>query len=413
MESREDGAPPPGLARALLPDRVPGDRAGIEVERPPFGGVGQGGRLGQSGRPEKVSAVSSSFGKVLTIATFGESHGPAVGVILDGCPPGIPLDAETIQRDLDRRRPGQSAVTTQRKEPDKVEVLSGVFEGVTTGATIALVVRSVDARPQDYANLKDLFRPGHADYTYWKKYGVRDYRGSGRSSGRETVGRVAAGAVARRVLEREGARVQAYTVQVGDLVAKERDLEFAEQNAVRAPDRKAAPAMERAILEAREAGDSLGGVVEILASSVPAGLGDPVMDKLDASLAWGLMSIGAVKGFEVGEGFAAARMRGSEMNDRMERGGFASNHAGGILGGISTGEPIVTRIAVKPPSSIAIPQKTVDTAGEEREFAISGRHDPCLCPRVVPVAEAMTCLVLADALLRQRSIEHWRPKTNV
>jgi chorismate synthase len=356
--------------------------------------------------------VSSSFGKVLTIATFGESHGPAVGVILDGCPPGIPLDAETIQRDLDRRRPGQSAVTTQRKEPDKVEVLSGVFEGVTTGATIALVVRSVDARPQDYANLKDLFRPGHADYTYWKKYGVRDYRGSGRSSGRETVGRVAAGAVARRVLEREGARVQAYTVQVGDLVAKERDLEFAEQNAVRAPDRKAAPAMERAILEARDAGDSLGGVVEILASGVPAGLGDPVMDKLDASLAWGLMSIGAVKGFEVGEGFAAARMRGSEMNDRMERGGFASNHAGGILGGISTGEPIVTRIAVKPPSSIAIPQKTVDKAGEEREFAISGRHDPCLCPRVVPVAEAMTCLVLADALLRQRSIEHWRPKTD-
>jgi chorismate synthase len=333
-------------------------------------------------------------------------------VILDGCPPGIPLDADVIQRDLDRRRPGQSAVTTQRKEPDKVEVLSGLFEGVTTGATIALIVRSVDARPQDYANLKSLFRPGHADYTYWKKYGVRDYRGSGRSSGRETVGRVAAGAVARRVLEREGGRVQAYTVQVGDLVAKERDLEFAEQNAVRAPDRKAAPEMESAILKAREAGDSLGGVVEILSSGIPAGLGDPVMDKLDASLAWGLMSIGAVKGFEVGEGFSAARMRGSEMNDRMKPGGFASNHAGGILGGISTGEPIVTRIAVKPPSSIAITQKTVDTAGEEREFAISGRHDPCLCPRVVPVAEAMTCLVLADALLRQRSIEHWRPKTD-
>jgi len=251
--------------------------------------------------------VSSTFGKVLTITTFGESHGPAVGVILDGCPPGIPLDAESIQRDLDRRRPGQSAVTTQRKEPDKVEVLSGVFEGVTTGATIALVVRSVDARPQDYANLKDLFRPGHADYTYWKKYGVRDYRGSGRSSGRETVGRVAAGAVARRILEKEGAGVQAYTVQVGDLVAKERDLEFAEQNAVRAPDRKAAVEMEQAILKAREAGDSLGGVIEILASGIPAGLGDPVMDKLDASLAWGLMSIGAVKGFEVGEGFAAAR----------------------------------------------------------------------------------------------------------
>ncbi len=354
--------------------------------------------------------MSSSFGKLLTITTFGESHGPAVGVILDGCPPGIAVDVETIQRDLDRRRPGQSGVTTQRKEPDRVELLSGVFEGVTTGATIALVVRSVDARPQDYAELKDIFRPGHADYTYWKKYGVRDYRGSGRSSGRETVGRVAAGAVARKILERDGARVQAYTIRVADQVAQDRDLEFAEQNPVRSPDRKAAAEMERIILAAREAGDSLGGVVEILATGVPAGLGDPVMDKLDASLAWGLMSIGAVKGFEVGEGFRAAALRGSQMNDRMTPGGFASNHAGGILGGISTGDPIVTRIAVKPPSSIALPQKTVDARGKERDFAIRGRHDPCLCPRVVPVAEAMTCLVLADALLRQRAIEHWRPK---
>jgi len=353
--------------------------------------------------------VSSTFGKFLTITTFGESHGPAVGVILDGCPPGISIDAATIQRDMDRRRPGQSAVTTQRKEADQVEVLSGVFEGVTTGASIALVVRSMDARPQDYAALRDIFRPGHADYTYWKKYGVRDYRGSGRSSGRETVGRVAAGAVARRVLEREGTTVQGYTVQVGDLVARERDLAFAEENPVRCPDRTVAPAMERAILEARDAGDSLGGVVEILATGVPIGLGDPVMDKLEASLAWGLLSIGAVKGFEVGEGFAAARMRGSEMNDRMTPDGFASNHAGGILGGISTGEPIIARIVVKPPSSIAIPQKTVDVEGHERDFAITGRHDPCLCPRVVPVAEAMTCLVLADALLRQRAIEPWRP----
>jgi chorismate synthase len=353
--------------------------------------------------------VSSTFGKFLTITTFGESHGPAVGVILDGCPPGISIDAATIQKDLDRRRPGQSAVTTQRKEPDQVEILSGVFEGVTTGASIALVVRSLDARPQDYTALKDLFRPGHADYTYWKKYGIRDYRGSGRSSGRETVGRVAAGAVARRLLEREGTTVQACTVQVGDLIARERDLVFAEENSVRCPDRTVAPAMERAILEARDAGDSLGGVVEIHALGVPVGLGDPVMDKLEASLAWGLLSIGAVKGFEVGEGFAAARMRGSEMNDRMTPDGFATNHAGGILGGISTGEPIVARIVVKPPSSIAIPQKTVDTEGHERDFAITGRHDPCLCPRVVPVAEAMTCLVLADALLRQRAIEPWRP----
>jgi chorismate synthase len=355
--------------------------------------------------------VSSHFGKLLTITTFGESHGPAVGVILDGCPPGIPLDAAAVQRDLDRRRPGQSAVTTQRREPDTVELLSGVFEGVTTGATIAMVVRSLDARSQDYAALKDLFRPGHADYTYVAKYGVRDYRGSGRSSGRETVGRVAAGAVARRILEREGARVQAYTVQVGNCVARGRDLSRAEENAVRCPDPEAAAEMEGAILAAREAGDSLGGVVEILAAGVPAGLGDPVMDKLDATLAHGLMSIGAVKGFEVGEGFASAALRGSEMNDRMTPEGFATNHAGGILGGISTGQPILLRIAVKPPSSIALPQRTVDRSGTERDFAVTGRHDPCLCPRVVPVAEAMTCLVLADALLRQRAIEGWRPET--
>ena len=354
--------------------------------------------------------MSSHFGKLLTITTFGESHGPAVGVILDGCPPGLPLDAAAVQQDLDRRRPGQSAVTTQRREPDTVEILSGVFEGVTTGAAVAMVVRSVDARPRDYAALKDIFRPGHADYTYTAKYGVRDYRGSGRSSGRETVGRVAAGAVARRILEREGARVQAYTVQVGDLIARDRDLDRAEENSIRCPDAGAAAEMERAILAAREAGDSLGGVVEILASGVPAGLGDPVMDKLDATLAHGLMSIGAVKGFEVGEGFASARRRGSEMNDRMTPEGFATNHAGGILGGISTGQPIVLRIAVKPPSSIALPQKTVDRAGNPRDFAITGRHDPCLCPRVVPVAEAMTCLVLADALLRQRAIEGWKPK---
>lgn len=354
--------------------------------------------------------MSSRFGTFLTITTFGESHGPAVGVILDGCPPGIAIDAAAIQRDLDRRRPGQSAVTTQRREPDQVEILSGVFEGTSTGASIALVVRSVDARPADYEELKDLYRPGHADHTYWAKYGIRDYRGSGRSSGRETVGRVAAGAVARRLLDGEGVRVQAYTVQVGDVVARERDLTIVEENAVRAPDRAAAAAMEAAILAARDAGDSLGGVVETIATGVPPGLGDPVMDKLEAALAAGLLSIPAVKGFEVGEGFASARMRGSEMNDRMTPRGFASNHAGGIVGGISNGQPIVTRIAVKPPSSIAIPQKTIDRAGAEREFAIRGRHDPCLCPRVVPVAEAMTCLVLADALLRQRAIEGWRPK---
>ncbi|HET7903690.1 MAG TPA: chorismate synthase [Candidatus Eisenbacteria bacterium] len=353
--------------------------------------------------------MSSVFGKLLTLTTFGESHGPAVGVVLDGCPPGLPLDAALVQRDLDRRRPGQSAVTTQRREPDTVEIVSGVFEGVTTGASIAMIVRSLDARSQDYAALRDLFRPGHADHTYLAKYGIRDYRGSGRSSGRETVARVAAGAVARALLSVAGVAVRGGTVQVGALIAGARDWESAESNPVRCPDPAVAPAMERAILEARERGDSLGGVVEVVAEGVPAGWGDPVFDKLDATLAHGLMSIGAVKGFEVGDGFAAARLCGSEMNDKMSPAGFETNHAGGILGGISTGQPIVVRLAVKPPSSIAIPQKTVDREGAVRDFAITGRHDPCLCPRVVPVAEAMTCLVLADHWLRQRAVEATRP----
>lgn len=353
--------------------------------------------------------MSSAFGKLLTLTTFGESHGPAVGVVVDGCPPGLTLDVAMVQRDLDRRRPGQSAVTSPRREPDTVEIVSGVFEGVTTGATIAMIVRSVDARSQDYANLKDLFRPGHADHTYLAKYGVRDYRGSGRSSGRETVARVAAGAVARALLKRAGVLVRAGTVQVGGVIATKRDWDVAESNAVRSPDAAAAAAMEQAIVEARDRGDSLGGVVEIVATGVPAGWGDPVFDKLDATLAHGLMSIGAVKGFEVGDGFGAARLCGSEMNDRMTPQGFETNHSGGILGGISTGQPIVARIAVKPPSSIAVPQKTVDREGASRDFAITGRHDPCLCPRVVPVAEAMTCLVLADHWLRQRAVEVTRP----
>jgi chorismate synthase len=353
--------------------------------------------------------VSSVFGKLLTVTTFGESHGPAVGVVLDGCPPGLAIDAALVQRDLDRRRPGQSAVTTQRREPDAVEIVSGVFEGVTTGASIAMIVRSLDARSEDYANLKDIFRPGHADHAYLAKFGLRDYRGSGRSSGRETVARVAAGAVARSLLARAGVTVRGGTVQVGSLTADRRDWGAAEENPVRCPDAGAAAKMERAILEARDAGDSLGGVVEVVAEGVPAGLGDPVFDKLDATLAHGLMSIGAVKGFELGAGFAAVRLWGSEMNDRMTPSGFETNHAGGILGGISTGQPIVLRIAVKPPSSIAKSQKTVDRSGAERDFAIQGRHDPCLCPRVVPVAEAMSCLVLADHWLRQRAVESTRP----
>jgi chorismate synthase len=273
---------------------------------------------------------------------------------------------------------------------------------VTTGATVALVVRSVDARPQDYAALKDIYRPGHADFTYWEKYGVRDYRGSGRSSGRETVGRVAAGAIARAMLARDGVRVQGYTVQVGDLVAKERDLDFVEQNPVRCPDRAVAPEMERAILAAREAGDSLGGVVETIATGVPVGLGDPVFDKLHAQLAWGLMSIPAIKGFEIGDGFGVVRLRGSQNNDRMTPKGFATNHAGGVLGGISTGQPITARVAFKPTSSILTPRRSLNEAGEEIELRTKGRHDPCVGIRAVPVVEAMVACVLADAFLRHR-----------
>jgi chorismate synthase len=276
-----------------------------------------------------------------------------------------------------------------------------------------MIVRSEDARPEEYANLKDLFRPGHADHTYLAKYGIRDYRGSGRSSGRETVARVAAGAVARALLARAGISVRGGTVQVGSVRAKERHWDVAEQNPVRCPDAKAAEKMEHSIHEAREGGDSLGGVVEVVAEGVPAGLGDPVFDKLDATLAHALLSIGAVKGFEIGVGFEAARLHGSEMNDRMTPEGFETNRAGGILGGISSGQPIVLRIAVKPPSSIAVAQKTVDREGSEREFAIRGRHDPCLCPRVVPVAEAMTCLVLADHWLRQRAVEATRPDPGI
>lgn len=351
--------------------------------------------------------MSSTLGKVFKLTTWGESHGPAIGVVLDGCPSGLPLSSEDVQKELDRRRPGQSAITTPRQEADRVEILSGIFEGYTTGTPISMLVWNVDAKSAKYEAIKDLYRPGHADFTYQAKYGRRDYRGGGRASARETIGRVAAGAVARKLLGSFGIEIIGYTWQVGDVVAQSVDYDEIERNAVRCPDRQAATQMIEAITRVREEGDSLGGVVEVLARGVPPGLGEPVFDKLDADIAKAMVSLGAVKGVEIGAGFAVTRMRGSQSNDEFtsENGQIrpATNRAGGILGGISTGAVIVVRLAVKPTPSIGKEQRTVDTAGREAAIWVEGRHDPCICPRIVPVAEAMLALVLADHLLRQRT----------
>jgi len=347
---------------------------------------------------------SSTLGDCFRLTTFGESHGPAVGVVLDGVRPGLALTEQDIQRELDRRRPGQSDVTSPRQEPDRAEILSGVFEGRTTGAPICILVRNRDARPSDYDELREVFRPGHGDFAWLAKYGVRDHRGGGRLSGRETVARVAAGAVAKRLLEPLGVRIVAHTVAVGPIEAKTYDESQIERNPMRCADAAAAVAMAEHVRQAQGAGDSVGGVVEIRATGVPPGWGDPVFYKLDAMLAMGLMSIGGVKGVEVGDGFRAAAMRGSEHNDPLGPMGFLTNHAGGVLGGISTGAPVVVRIAVKPTSSIALPQQTVDLRGRPRTLRLRGRHDPCLCARIVPVAEAMVAIVLAEACLRQQAI---------
>jgi chorismate synthase len=353
--------------------------------------------------------MSSSFGRLFTITTFGESHGPAVGVLIDGVPPGFPLSLERVQKDLDRRRPGQSAVTSPRKESDRIHVLSGLFEGKTTGAPICLVAYNEDVRSEDYLALKEVFRPGHADLSYLAKYGLRDWRGSGRASGRETLGRVAGGAIARQMLESTGVRIVSGTVAVGDIVATRRDWEQVERNPVRAPDAAAAGAMEAVILRARDEEDSVGGIVEVVASGVPAGWGDPTMEKLDAELARAMLSIPAVRGVELGDGFAITRLRGSLANDPIGPEGFRSNHQGGILGGISTGQEIVLRVAVKPASSIAKEQQTVDVAGRPVALRVEGRHDPCICPRVGPVAEAMCAVVLMNAWLRQRALRGGDP----
>jgi chorismate synthase len=349
--------------------------------------------------------MSSCFGERFRIVTFGESHGKAVGVVMDGVRPGLDFDIEAIQKELDRRRPGQSRLVTPRIESDRAEVLSGVFEGKTLGSPICLVIRNEGQDSTAYDELKDLFRPGHAGYTILKKYGIADHRGGGRSSGRETAARVAAGAFAKEQLVREGIRIVGYTAEIGGIRATRVDFDEIERNPLRCPDSEAAALMAERIEAVRAEGDSVGGIVEVVCLNVPSGLGEPVFDKLDAEIAKALMSIGGVKGVALGDGFRASRMKGSEHNDGMDRSGFTSNHAGGVLGGISTGQEIRAAIAVKPTPSISRPQRTVDTHGSERTISVRGRHDPCLCPRIVPVAEAMVALVLYDALLSQREIE--------
>lgn len=342
---------------------------------------------------------SNTYGESFRITTFGESHGAAVGVIIDGCPVGLELNNEDIQKELDRRKPGQSKVSTLRKEDDEVEILSGVFEGRTTGTPIALMVRNTSQRSQDYNDIKDLFRPGHADYTYFKKFGIRDYRGGGRASARETIGRVAAGAVAKKILSLKGIEVFGYIIQIENIKAENFERDFIEENPVRTADRNAYPLMEEAILKAKKELDSVGGVVELCIKNVPAGIGEPVFDRLNARLAYAIMSIPAVKGVEFGAGFKAASMRGSVHNDEITPDGFLSNNAGGTLGGISSGQDIVLRFAVKPTSSILTPKRTIDKNGEPKEIVTKGRHDPCVAPRGVVVAEAMAALTIVDMMM--------------
>lgn len=350
--------------------------------------------------------AGNTFGTIFQVTTWGESHGPAVGAVIDGCPPGMELETADIQRDLDRRRPGVGGPTASpRKEPDRVEILSGLFEGRTTGTPISLVIYNKDARSKAYDQLKDIFRPGHGDITYLKKYGIRDHRGGGRASARETAARVAAGAVARMVLARFGIEVMAYTLALGGIQANARNREEIGQNRLLCPDNEAAARMEERADEVRRQGDSLGGIVEIVARGCPIGLGEPVFDKLDADLAKALMSIGAVKGVEIGAGFAAAELTGSRNNDPLTPAGFATNHAGGILAGIANGDDIVVRVAVKPIPSISREQDTVNCANQPVKIAVGGRHDISAIPRIIPVCEAMVALTLADHLLRQKALE--------
>jgi chorismate synthase len=355
--------------------------------------------------------AGNSFGTLFRFTTWGESHGPAIGVVVDGVPPRLPLSEADIQGDLDRRRPGQSRYTTQRREPDQVKILSGVFEGMTTGTPISLLIENQDQRSRDYGDIAEKFRPGHADYTYWKKYGIRDYRGGGRSSARETACRVAAGAIARKILAQAGIRIRGAMVQMGPHKADRSrwDWEEVPNNPFFWPDGAMVQELGDYLDGIRKSGSSIGAVVEIVATGVPAGLGDPLYDKLDGDLARAMMTINAVKGVEIGNGFGAAAITGEENADEMRRGPdgepvFLSNNAGGILGGISTGQDVVVRFAVKPTSSILQPRRTIDIHGNDTEIVTKGRHDPCVGIRAVPVGEAMMAVVLADHLLRQRAL---------
>ncbi len=349
--------------------------------------------------------TKNSFGHLFRVTTFGESHGPALGAVVDGCPPHLPLDEEYLSKEMEQRRPGTSPASTTRMEPDRVEILSGVFEGLTTGTPIGLLIRSTGARPKDYDHLRSVFRPGHADYTYFKKYGIRDHRGGGRCSGRETAARVAAGGVAGRFLEREKIEVHAYTLELGGVRAESFDLDNVDSSPFLCPDPDASALMTERVEEVKAAGDSLGGIVEVRVSGAPPGLGEPVFGKLSAYLAYAIMGIGAVKGVEIGSGFHAAKRLGSENNDPILPDGFASNNAGGILGGISTGQEIVLRAAVKPISSIAIPQDTIDQEGRPTTIQVEGRHDISAVPRIVPVMKAMVRIAIADMVLMQRALQ--------
>ena len=346
----------------------------------------------------------NTFGKLFTVTTFGESHGPAIGAIIDGCPPRIPLNETTIQQMLDKRRPGHSKSSTPRREPDRARILSGTFDGLTTGTPITILIENKDADSSSYSPYADLYRPGHGDFTYDKKYGIRDWRGGGRSSARETAARVAAGAVAKTLLDTAAIKTTAYTHALGRVTCTDFDPDEITKNPYCAPDPHAARAMEERVLETKKKGDSLGGIVALVITGMPPGLGDPVFDKLDADLAKAMMSIGAVKGIEIGAGFSAAQMTGSQNNDPITETGFASNNAGGILAGISTGQDIFIRIAVKPIPSVAITQQTIDTQGRPTTISVKGRHDIAAIPRINVVCEAMANLVLADHLLRQRAI---------
>lgn len=346
----------------------------------------------------------SSIGQLFRVSSFGESHGPAIGCVVDGCPPGLEISAEYIQAELDRRKPGTSRHVTQRREPDTVEILSGVFEGKTTGTPIGLLIRNEDQRSKDYGNIAETFRPGHADYTYWQKYGIRDYRGGGRSSARETATRVAAGAIAKKWLaERYGVTIRGYMSRLGPIEIPFKDWAAVGENAFFAPDVAVVPQLEAYMDELRKAGDSIGAQITVVAENVPVGLGDPVFDRLDAQIAYALMSINAVKGVEIGAGFDSITQRGSEHGDELTPQGFASNHAGGILGGISTGQDIVANLAIKPTSSIRLPRRSIDLAGKPAVVETHGRHDPCVGIRATPIAEAMLALVLIDAALRHRA----------